>query len=174
LRLRLISSIAELSQETRRLFTHPARCGTVLGLSAVTIGLTILAFKLLGDGVGSHLSLGSWIMIVPPITLIQLLPISFAGWGVREVVLVVALAPFGVPPETTLVTSVLLGLCLIAIGLPGGLIWLTDWDIARPRLHPDLPRAEEFSRTLGMRKGVIPRSELSEGLRAETADTLSG
>jgi uncharacterized membrane protein YbhN (UPF0104 family) len=139
LRLRLISSIAELSRETRRLFTHPARCGTVLGLSAVTIGLTILAFKLLGDGVGSRLSLGSWIMIVPPITLIQLLPISFAGWGVREVVLVIALAPFGVPPETALATSVLLGLCLIAIGLPGGLIWLTDWDIARPRLHPDLP-----------------------------------
>jgi uncharacterized membrane protein YbhN (UPF0104 family) len=139
LRLRLISSIAELSQETRRLFTHPARCGTVLGLSAVTIGLTILAFKLLGDGVGSRLSLGSWIMIVPPIMLIQLLPISFAGWGVREVVLVVALAPFGVPAETALATSVLLGLCLIAIGLPGGLIWLTDWDIARPRLHPDLP-----------------------------------
>ena len=47
LRLRLISSIAELSQETWRLFTHLARCGTVLGLSAVTIGLTILAFKLL-------------------------------------------------------------------------------------------------------------------------------
>jgi hypothetical protein len=40
----------KLSQETRRLFAHPARCGTVLGLSAVTIGLTILAFKLLGDG----------------------------------------------------------------------------------------------------------------------------
>ena len=73
----------KLSQETRRLFAHPARCGTVLGLSAVTIGLTILAFKLLGDGVGSRLSLGSWIMIVPPITLIQLLPISFAG-GVYE------------------------------------------------------------------------------------------
>ena len=69
---------------------------------------------------------------MPPITLIQLLPISFAGWGVREVVLVVALAPFGVPLEAALATSVLLGLCLIAIGLPGGLIWLTDWDIARP------------------------------------------
>jgi hypothetical protein len=51
---------------------------------------------------------------------------------VREAVLVVALAPFGVPAETALVASVLLGLCLIVVGLPGGLIWLTDWDIAQP------------------------------------------
>jgi hypothetical protein len=46
------------------------------------------------------------------------------------VVLVVALASFGVPAETALATSVLLGLCLIVIGAPGGLLWLTDWDIA--------------------------------------------
>lgn len=132
LRLRLIALLAELSRESRRLFTHPARCSAVLGLSAFTIGLTIVAFKLVADGVGSRLSLGSWIMIVPPVTLIQLLPISLAGWGVREVVLVVALASFGVPAEAALATSVLLGICLILIGLPGGLIWLVNWDIARP------------------------------------------
>ena len=132
LRLRLIAPIAELSRETRRLLTRPARCAAVLGLSAVTIGLTILGFKLVADGVGSRLPLASWIMIVPPVTLIQLLPISLAGWGVREAALVVALASFGVPAEAALVTSVLLGLCLIVVGLPGGLIWLGNWDIAQP------------------------------------------
>jgi glycosyltransferase 2 family protein len=131
LRLRLIAPIAELSRETRRLLTRPARCAAVLGLSAVTIGLTILGFKLVADAVGSRLPLGSWIMIVPPVTLIQLLPISLAGWGVREAALVVALASFGVPAEAALVTSVLLGLCLIVVGLPGGLIWLGNWDIAQ-------------------------------------------
>jgi hypothetical protein len=69
-------------------------------------------------------------MIVAPVTLIQLLPISLTGWGVREAVLVVALASFGVPAEAALARSVLLGLCLIASGLPGGLIWLGNWDIA--------------------------------------------
>ena len=34
--LRLIAPIAELSRESRRLFTHPARCGAVLGLSALS------------------------------------------------------------------------------------------------------------------------------------------
>jgi uncharacterized membrane protein YbhN (UPF0104 family) len=132
LRLEVIAPLAELSQESRRLFTHPRRGGIVLGLSILTIGLTILAFKLVANSVGIDLPLADWIMIVPPVSLIQLLPISLAGWGVREVVLVIALASFGVPAEAALATSVLLGLCLVIISVPGGLLWLTDWDIARP------------------------------------------
>jgi glycosyltransferase 2 family protein len=135
--LRLIAPIGELSREARRLFTHTRRCGAVLGLSALTIGLTILAFKLVADGVGSFLSLGSWTVIVPPVTLVQLLPVSLAGWRVREMALVVMLASSGVPAEAALATSVLLGLCLIIGGLPGGLIWVADWDIPRPPPTPE-------------------------------------
>jgi len=132
LRHRVIAPLAELSRESRRLFTHPRRCGAVLGLSVGAMALTIVAFKLIGDSVGGRLSLQNWAMIVPPVSFVQLLPISLAGWGVREVALVVALAAFGVPAEAALATSVLIGLSLIVVGLPGGLIWLTDWDIARP------------------------------------------
>jgi glycosyltransferase 2 family protein len=134
LNLRLIAPLAELSRGSRRLFAKPARCGVVLGLSAFTIGLTILAFKLAADGIGIRLSFGSWLAIVPPVTLLQLLPISLAGWGVREVALVVVLASFGIPTEAALATSVLLGFCMIVIGLPGGLIWLANWDIAQPQV----------------------------------------
>jgi hypothetical protein len=49
--------------------------------SAVTIALTVLAFKFVGDAIGSRVLLGSWMMIVPPVTLIQLVPISLPGWG---------------------------------------------------------------------------------------------
>jgi hypothetical protein len=131
LRLRLMAPFAELSRAGRRLFTNPRQCGAVLGLSVITIALTVLAFKFVGDAVGSRLSLGSWMMIVPPVTLIQLMPVSLAGWGVREAALVVMLGSFGVPAEAALAISVLVGLCLILAGLPGGLIWLADWDIAQ-------------------------------------------
>ncbi|MGB9646762.1 MAG: lysylphosphatidylglycerol synthase transmembrane domain-containing protein, partial [Stellaceae bacterium] len=130
LSLRLMTPFAELSRASRRLFTNPGRCGTVLGLSIITIALSVFALKFVGDAVGSPLPLGSWMMIVPPVTLIQLVPISLAGWGVREAALVVALGWFGVPAEAALAISVLVGLCLILVGLPGGLIWLADWDIA--------------------------------------------
>jgi uncharacterized membrane protein YbhN (UPF0104 family) len=80
---------------------------------------------------------------VPPISLIQLVPISLAGWGIREAGMVVILAGFGVPAEAALAISVLMGLLLLAIGLPGGLIWLTNWDIAqaRPKTADGLARS---------------------------------
>ena len=126
LRLRGIALLADLSRQSRRLFTQPRRGGIVLASSLLTIGFTVLGFKLVADGVGTPLPLASWAMIVPPVILIQLLPISLGGWGVREAVLVVALASFGVPAEAALATSVLLGLCFIVISLPGGLIWFAD------------------------------------------------
>jgi glycosyltransferase 2 family protein len=135
-RLRVIGPLVELSRESRRLLMNPRFCGAVLSVSVITLALSIIAFKLAGDAVGSRLPLEDWIIIVPPVTLIQLLPVSLAGWGVRELALVVALGPFGVPAESALATSLLMGFGAILVGLPGSLIWLADWDIAQktPRL----------------------------------------
>jgi uncharacterized membrane protein YbhN (UPF0104 family) len=109
LRLRLVAPLAELSRDGRRLLMHPGRCGVVLGLSILTIGLTVVAFKFIGDSIDSQVSLGVWAMVVPPVTLIQLLPVSLAGWGVREMTLVAVLGSFGVPAEAALAISILLG-----------------------------------------------------------------
>jgi glycosyltransferase 2 family protein len=77
------------------------------------------------------LPFSDWAIVVAPVTLIQLFPIALAGWGVREVGVVVALAGFGVPAEAALAISLLFGLVQIAVALPGGLVWLSDWDVAR-------------------------------------------
>jgi hypothetical protein len=45
------------------------------------MGLTILAFMLVAESLGVDLSWRSWVVIVPPVTLLQLVPISLAGWG---------------------------------------------------------------------------------------------
>ena len=50
--------------------------------------------------------------------------------------LVVALGSFGVPAEAALAISVMMGFCLILLGLPGGLIWLAEWDISGSRPAP--------------------------------------
>lgn len=134
LQLRLIEPLIALARESRRLLTHPRRCGAVLSLSLLSIGCLIIAFKFAADSVHSHIPLVTWLMVVPPVTLIQLVPVSLAGWGVREAALVVALGAFGVPAEAALATSIVMGLCSILSGLPGGLIWLCDWDISPVRL----------------------------------------
>jgi uncharacterized membrane protein YbhN (UPF0104 family) len=129
LRFRLFAELAELSRQGRRLFARPARSGAVLSLGAATVGLTILAFMLVAGSLGVDLPFSSWVVIVPPVSLIQLVPVSLAGWGVRELGFVVVLAGFGIPAETALAASLLVGMCMIVVGLPGGLVWLTGRDI---------------------------------------------
>ena len=130
LRFRLVAELAVLSRVGRRLFARPAWSAAVVGLAVATVGLTILAFMLVADSLGVDLPFISWIVIVPPVSLIQLVPVSLAGWGVRELGFVVVLAGFGIPAEAALAASLLVGLCMIVVGLPGGLLWLTEWDIA--------------------------------------------
>ena len=52
------------------------------------------------------------------------LPISIAGWGVREGVMVAAFAFVGVLEGDAFVVSVLFGLLHIIFSIPGGWLWL--------------------------------------------------
>ena len=128
-RLRPVTPLADLSVEARRIFLDPRRAVPILGLALVTTGLTVLAADLAGQCVNLHLSFSLWLMIVPPVALFQLLPISLGGWGVREAALVVFLGKLGIPGETALAASLCVGVSQILVGLPGGLIWLNNWDI---------------------------------------------
>jgi uncharacterized membrane protein YbhN (UPF0104 family) len=129
-RLRLIAAFADLSIEVRRvLLTRPSWSATVFGLSVVDMFLTILSIDLISRCVGIDLSYTRWLAIMPPVAIFQLLPVSLGGWGVREAGLVIFLGALGIPGETALAASLCIGLSQILVGLPGGLIWLSNWDI---------------------------------------------
>ena len=63
-------------------------------------------------------------VLVPPVLLVTTLPISIAGWGVREGAMVGAMALIGVPQEGALVLSLILGLLSLIACLPGGVVWM--------------------------------------------------
>jgi len=65
-------------------------------------------------------------LIVPAILEIAMLPISIAGWGVREGAAIVAFGHLGVPAAVSFATSVIFALILLTLGLIGGLFWLLD------------------------------------------------
>ena len=50
------------------------------------------------------------------------MPLSIAGWGLREGAMVAVFALVGVPMDGALLMSVLLGLLLLLVSLPGGLV----------------------------------------------------
>ena len=70
-------------------------------------------------------AIGCTFLSVPAVLEIATLPISFAGWGVREGAAIVAFGTFGLPAHQALAASVAYGLAVFAASLLGAL-WLGD------------------------------------------------
>ena len=68
--------------------------------------------------------MATYLIVVPLANLVQVLPISVGGWGLRESFYVLALAKLGVPGSDALALSVLYGLLTMICSLPGGIVWL--------------------------------------------------
>jgi hypothetical protein len=64
--------------------------------------------------------------LIPPVTLITMMPISIAGWGVREAAMTTAFSYAGLAQADGLITSLLYGACAFVVGTIGGLIWITS------------------------------------------------
>ena len=73
-----------------------------------------------------------FLVLMPPVVLLGALPISIGGWGVRENVLVLTLAPLGIATDAALI-GVQIGLVGALMSLPGGAIWLFGHILPRNR-----------------------------------------
>ena len=83
----------------------------------------IVAGAALGYSLAIPLGLLAYAVIIPAALVVSLVPISIAGWGVREAAMVVCMAAYGVSPETAVALSIAFGIASTVAGLPGGLIW---------------------------------------------------
>lgn len=104
----------------------------VFGLSVLIQAINVLVLYTLGQGLSIHLALSEYFVFMPVVLFLSMLPISIAGWGVREGAMVAALTVVGVPAHESLALSICFGLCLIFVSLPGGVVWFA----ARHRTQP--------------------------------------
>jgi uncharacterized membrane protein YbhN (UPF0104 family) len=63
-------------------------------------------------------------LLIPPIMLITMLPISIAGWGVREATMMIAFGFAGLAPIDGTLVSLLFGATSFIVGGIGGLVWI--------------------------------------------------
>src|SRR5258707_6553692 len=63
-------------------------------------------------------------LLIPPIMLITMMPISIAGWGVREATMMVAFGYAGLAQTDGTVVSILFGAVFFIVGGVGGLVWI--------------------------------------------------
>jgi hypothetical protein len=67
-----------------------------------------------------------FILLLPFVLLLSLLPISVAGWGVREGAMIAGLGYVGVDSASAFVISALFGVAYIFAGIPGVIAWLIE------------------------------------------------
>ena len=105
---------------------RPSLMAKAVGWSfVVQIGGTI-AVALVARTLGVAPGLGAWFSVAPLVALIETIPISIGGFGVRENAMEYLLGGHGVPAEQAIAVALLCGLARICSGAVGGVLFLLD------------------------------------------------
>jgi hypothetical protein len=67
---------------------------------------------------------------VPLCSLVQALPISFNGWGVRESVFILYFGQVGLPRESAMAFSLVGAGLMVLMSLSGAIVWTSRGDAA--------------------------------------------
>jgi uncharacterized membrane protein YbhN (UPF0104 family) len=118
----LMSSVLRTAEELRLTTRRAGLLALVYALLAAACGA--LAAYCISRSLGMDVGLTTMVAVMSFVAFTTALPISLAGWGVREVSLVALLGLLGIDREAALVLSVEFGLICTLMSLPGGAIWL--------------------------------------------------
>lgn len=98
----------------------------VIGSSIMIHLLTISAAWCCVKAVAAPVGFAHVLFLVPPVLLIATVPISIAGWGVRESSMIAAFAYAGLAESDGLTLSILFGAVSFVIGIVGGIVWISS------------------------------------------------
>jgi uncharacterized membrane protein YbhN (UPF0104 family) len=115
-----------------RLCLSPGSAASVGVLSIAIQFLTVTAVWGAAQSINAPLEFPFALFLVPPVMLIAAIPISIAGWGLREGTMIVAFAYAGLSPDNGLVVSVLFGAASFIVGALGGIFWIASGERLSP------------------------------------------
>jgi glycosyltransferase 2 family protein len=76
------------------------------------------------QSIAAPVGFGQTFLLIPPVMLITMLPISIAGWGVREATMGLAFGYAGLVTNEGINVSLLFGAVYFVAGAIGGLVWI--------------------------------------------------
>jgi glycosyltransferase 2 family protein len=88
------------------------------------------------QSIAAPVQFGQVFQLVPPIMLITMLPISIAGWGVREATMGLAFGYAGLMTSEGINVSLLFGAVSFIVGAFGGLVWIFSAEKAAQGVAP--------------------------------------
>jgi uncharacterized membrane protein YbhN (UPF0104 family) len=125
-----LTNIATIAWTT---LTSP-RAGPSIAVISITVHLmTVVVLWSCAQAIGSSFTLLNSLLLIPPVILIAAVPISIAGWGVRESAMIAAFSYAGLPQGDGVLVSILFGASNFFIGTVGGIAWSLSAN--RIRLH---------------------------------------
>jgi uncharacterized protein (TIRG00374 family) len=103
---------------------HPGALLWSLIVSFINQLLVISVTYVLALGLRIHVPFPYFLVFVPVITLISMIPISLNGMGLREYSFMSLFAAIGVPPASCIALGVLSSVIVILSSLPGGIVYM--------------------------------------------------
>jgi uncharacterized membrane protein YbhN (UPF0104 family) len=99
---------------------------TVTACSVAIHLLTVTSAWCCMKAVAAPVGFAPVLFLLPPVLLITTVPISIAGWGVRETSMVAAFSYAGLAQSDGLTLSILFGAVSFALGIIGGAVWIAS------------------------------------------------
>jgi uncharacterized membrane protein YbhN (UPF0104 family) len=93
-------------------------------LSVLVHVLAVVTAWCVVQSIAAPVMFGQVFQLVPPVMLITMLPISIAGWGVREATMGLAFGYAGLMANEGINVSLLFGAVSFIVGAVGGLVWI--------------------------------------------------
>ena len=97
---------------------------------AVVIGWCVV------QSITAPVTFGEIFQLLPPVMLITMMPISIAGWGVREATMGLAFGYAGLIANEGVNVSLLFGAVSFVVGIFGGLVWILSPEKAAKGVEP--------------------------------------
>jgi uncharacterized protein (TIRG00374 family) len=132
----LTRHLAAVATVAALILRSPRVALTIFGLSIAIHLMSATAAWCAARAVGVDMSFLYCVFLVLPVIMVTVVPISIAGWGVREGAMVAAFAYAGLPQSDGLIVSLLFGAGFLVIGIIGGLIWVLTVNRAERKAIP--------------------------------------
>jgi glycosyltransferase 2 family protein len=121
---RVLGVIAEFATVSRYLNRAIRKTLLAVAIALLMSLLNVVAIWLIGAAYGMSANLLTTLIATPVVFLIAMIPISAAGWGLREGAFVVAFGLFGVPSAEALTISVTFGIAVLLAYSPAAVLLL--------------------------------------------------
>jgi len=116
--------LAAASRIAAALCRSPRSISFIAACSFAVHFLTVVVAWCCIKAIAAPVGFSHVLFLMPPVILISTIPISIAGWGVRESSMIAAFAFAGLAESDGLTLSILFGAATFVVGLAGGLVWI--------------------------------------------------